>query len=259
MRTRHKVRGVAVAALITAVAVLALVGCETTEAIASSVSTSTNIKNLDDKAEALYKEKLAATGDAVKDTNKKLGALAIEAARQGDAATDNAASAVSLYRIAATAAWVAGPPHNTRLPGLSNKGSGACERAGGNAAQSRDCAVVRMIPSLALLDVKADSAQKLRDAGSIPRESLDGATKLTEEVSTQIQKVLELRKAALPLPESLDQYLQINLGREFCMLEGLLGQLDENSPPQPMLDRASAATRNARRSLEDASMSTTCH
>src|SRR5262245_35244211 len=118
MRDLQKARGVAGGVLVLALSVLSIAGCETTAGVAGSMS----IKDLDDKLVALSQEKLAAAGGSQSETNKKLGALATAAAKQGDAATANAASAVSFYRIAATAAWVAGPPDNTNVPDLSEKG-----------------------------------------------------------------------------------------------------------------------------------------
>jgi len=239
-----------------ALSVFAGVGCETT-----GVTGSLNIKDLDDKLVALYQEKLAATGDARADANRKLADVAKLAAGQGDAATANPSSAASFYRIAATAAWAAGPPQNTNVPDLSDKGAGACARLpNGDASQPRDCLVLKMAPNLALLDEKAEDVRKLRDAAAtIPSNSFDAATSLSEDVSTQIRKVVDARTAAGPQSESFDQYLHTNLNGQFCMLQGMLGRFALSSPPEPLLERVRAAVRDGRAALTTARMSTTCN
>lgn len=257
MKDLQKAREVAGGILVLALSMLAVAGCETTAGVAGSMS----IKDLDDKLVALYQEKLAATGDAQLETNKKLGDVATVAARQGDAATASAASAVSFYRIAATAAWVAGPPHNTNVPDLSEKGAGACARLPGvDASQPRDCLVLKMTPNFALLDVKAEALRKLSGtAPTIASDSIDEVAALSEDVSVQIRKVVEARTAAGQQAESFDQYLHTNLNGQLCMLQGLLGRVDASSPPEPLLARVRTALRDARATLTTASMPTTCN
>jgi len=255
MKDLQSARGVASGILVSALAVL-IIGCETTTGVAGSAS----IIDLDKELVELYREKLDAT-DAQPAANSRLADLAARAGRQGDASAGNPPSAVRFYRIAATPAWAAGPPHNTQGPDLSEKGSAACGRLpNGDASQPRDCAVLKMAPNLALLDATALDVRKLRDAGqTIPPASFDHAVRLSEDVSLQVRKILEARSAAGAQAESFEQYLQSNLNAEFCMLQGLVGRFAASSPPEPLMERMRTAARDAQGSLRAAGVPTACN
>lgn len=242
--------------LVMVLAVLAIAGCETPKRLDESAS----IVDLDKELVELYSEKLASPETAGSATTARLAGLATRAGRRGDAASDNPPSAVSFYRIAATAAWTAGPPHNTAVPDLSEKGTAACARLpNGDASQPRDCAVLKMAPNLALLDAKAESVRKLRDSGPIAAlNSQEEAASLTEDVSMQIRKVLEVRSAAGPQAESFEQYLKANLNGHFCMLQGLVGRFAASAPSEELMARARTALRSAQASLRTAEMPVTC-
>jgi hypothetical protein len=241
--------------LVIALAVLAIAGCEVPKKLGESAS----IIDFDKELAALYSAKLT-PGNAGADTSAQLAKLATRAAQQGDAAADNVPSAVSFYRIAATAAWAAGPPHDSGVPDLSEKGAGACAKLPhGDASQPRDCAVLKMAPDLALLDAKAVAVQKLRDASPlIPQASFDAAASLAEDMSTGIGKVLEARSAAGPQAESFEQYLKVAVNGHFCTLQNLVGRLANSNPPEGLKARAITAKSKAQASLLAASVPINC-
>ena len=251
-QTSHRITG----PILTIVwASLTLAGCQ---AGAPRVSDSASIVDLDKDLVALYREKLAAPVDAQSASNSKLADLATRSASQGDAAVSDPPSAVSFYRIAATAAWAAGPPHDSRVPDLKDRGAAACGRlAKGDASQPRDCAVLKISPNLALLEVTADDVQKLRDAGSVPPASFDNAVRLSEIVSSQIVQIMGSRPAG-STHAPLDNYLQPNLRNSYCMLAGLAGDFLKSSPPPALSARVIKAGEDAQRVLDKASFPTNC-
>ena len=152
---------------------LTLAGCSTT-----GVKEPAGILALDRQLTELLAKKgtAAPAAESPQGVDAQLGALADTALARADASTEPPA-AVSFYRIAATAAWGAGPPHNTRLLPISDKGAAACARLpNADASQPRDCALLRLAPTLSTLDDRSDAVRRLRDAGpTIPANQLPAA------------------------------------------------------------------------------------
>lgn len=244
--------------LLSLLAALTLNGCSTT-----GVKDPASILSLDQQLEALLERKSAPTNPAGEDrriVDEKLGALADAARARADAAAE-APAAVSLYRIAATAAWGAGPPHNTRLLPISDKGGAACARLpNGDASQPRDCALLRLAPTLATLDEQSEIVRRLRDAGpTIPSGQMTSALDAVGGVARNIKALLEKRSVSGALPESFDDYLEANLNGRFCMLQGLVGRIDASGASADQMERVKASAREAQASLRDSSVPTACN
>jgi hypothetical protein len=237
---------------------LVIAGCSTT-----GVREPAGILGLDQQLAQLLERKSSGSGAVTADAQSidaKLGALADTAVSRGDTAAEPP-SAVSFYRIAATAAWGAGPPHNTRLLPISDKGSAACARLpGGDASQPRDCALLRLAPTLATLDDQSATVRRLRDAGAtIPASQLPAAGDAVNGVSRGIKALLEKRSALGALPESFDDYLKVNLNGRFCMIQGLVGRMDASGASAEQMERVKSPAREAQAALRASSVPTTCN
>jgi hypothetical protein len=192
----------------------------------------------------------------------KLTSLSERAEAQGDAAAsrNDLAKAVSFYRIAATSAWQAGPPRDTAVLTLQQKGSAACAKLPQrDASQPRDCALIKMTPSLATLDAKARKVEELRDAEpTILAGRLNEAESVVRDVTSLTQVLLDARSLAGALSDSFDDYMKLNFTREYCIVEGFTGHFGWSNPPADQHQRVNDMGIAMRHSLESARVSTSC-
>ena len=251
------------AALLAAV----LVGAVTLSACgtAQSVSDSASILSFEDEWTALYKQTVDVSRNGAGDiaaVRSGLKSLSERAEAQGDTASRGSdfAKAVSFYRIAATSAWQAGPPRDTAVLSVQEKGSAACAKLPqGDASQPRDCAFIRMAPALAALDAKARKMEALRDAGpTIPANRMSEAEGVVSDVGDLTKSILEARTMAGAQSTSFDDYVKLNLNREFCSLQGFVGRFSGSAPPADQKQRVLEVARAVQTNLRNASISTAC-
>jgi hypothetical protein len=243
------------------VGAVALSACGT----ARSVSDSASILSFENEWTALYQQTVEVSrggaGDIVA-VRSGLKSLSERAEAQGDNASRSSdfAKAVSFYRIAATSAWQAGPPRNTAVLTVQEKGSAACAKLPqGEASQPRDCAFIRMAPSLAALDAKARKMEELRDAGPIiPANRLNEAEGVVSDVGDLTKSILDARTMAGAQSTSFDDYVKLNLNREFCTLQGFVGRISGSAPPADQKQRVIDAARAVQANLQRAAISTAC-
>lgn len=230
-----------------------LLACETT-----TVRESATLIELDKEWVTLYQKKLSG-GDAA--INDQLAQLSTRAEQSGDATSDaEPATAAGFYRIAATTAWTAGPPRNAQVLSIRDKGNATCTKlAADPASQPRDCAFIRVAPGLATLDQQAAEVKAIRDAATLSSADLHKAERVASTLTQSIQRVLQERPAPASQSKSFDDYIKLNLNRGYCLLPGLVGRVQSNSPPQDQMDRIIASARTARDALQAATISTACN
>ncbi|HUQ09601.1 MAG TPA: hypothetical protein VM146_04740 [Steroidobacteraceae bacterium] len=237
-----------IVSLMATLSVVALAGCPSTP-VRNALDTLELDKQLD---ELLKKEPSSGVSD-------QLATLSKQASAQGDASTD-AAAAVSFYRISATAAWGAGPPQDTRLLPVSDKGTAACSRLpDGDASQPRDCAILRMAPTLAVLDKQRSVVgEMIRSGRMIPGNEIAHAVQSAIDNFHHIHDALDQRRSAGTLPESFDDYLKHRVNAYFCAGQWLQGKLDESgsSPQQNALIKA--ASLEAEHEMTASSVNVAC-
>jgi hypothetical protein len=241
--------------------ILCVAACGTT----ASLRTSGGLIELDNEWMRLYGARLeaerASAGSGV-DFNGRLAQLSSRAESNGDATVaGDPASAVSFYRIAATAAWSAGAPRNTQVLPIRDKGAAACARLPNAAAsQPRDCALIDMAPLLALLEERSADVGRLRDAGhTLSGERLNAAENVAGQMAQILQRLLDTRAAASAQTESFDGFVALTLTRGFCTVQSLVGRIANSMPPPELLERARSAARQAQDALRNATISTTCN
>jgi hypothetical protein len=228
-----------------------LFACETPAVLDSAA-----LIDLDKEWVTLYQS--SATGTVAKD---RLAQLSVRAEQRGDTASaTDPATAAGFYRIAATSGWTAGPPRNSQVLVLRDKGDVVCTRiAADPGAQPRDCAFIRVAPGLATLDEQAAEVKALRDAGALGTAEINKAERVVQTLTQSIQRVLQDRPAPASQSKSFDEYLELNLNRSFCMLPGLVGRVSSNSPPADQMERIVASAKAAQAALQAASISTACN
>lgn len=249
---RYVSTGVVLVALLAAAAVPS---CKT-------VAGSANVIKLDKELDGLYQQRIEAertTPGSGAALSGKLANLSQRAEKEGNAATDPA-TAAALYRIAATAAWTAGPPRNTQVLPVSDKGTKACEKLpNGPASQPRDCALLKVAPLLAGLDEKQTEIGRLRGTSTtIPAASLNDAAAATKDVTLLMKQVLAARTTFVPAAQPFDDYLKHRLTGQFCTLQRFVGQIDASMPPEELMKGVTDAARDAQSSLQGAAISTAC-
>ncbi len=238
-----------------------LLACET-----APVKSSIALIDLDKEWVGLYEKRLdaaRANSATPADINNQLAQLSVRAEQGGNDAAEgtDSATAAAFYRIAVTAAWTAGPPRNTRVLPLRDKGTAVCARlAADPAAQPRDCALIRVAPELATLEAQTAEVRAIRDAAA-PLVSADfnEAERVTNTMTQSIQRVLRERPAPASQAKSFDDYIELNLNRGFCTLPGLMGRVRSHSPPQDQMQRILASANAAQDALKAANVSTACN
>jgi hypothetical protein len=237
-----------IALFVATLSLVALAGCPSTP-----VRNGLDLIELDKQLDELLKKEPSA---AVSD---QLATLSKQASAQADASTDPTA-AVSFYRISATAAWGAGPPHDTRLLPLSDKGTAACAHLhNGDASQPRDCAIFRMAPTLAILDGQyAQIGDRIRSGGLIPSNEIVPAVQSAVDHFHNTRDALGQRRSAAALSESFEAFLKHRFNAYFCAGQWLQGKLDQSgtSPQQNALIKA--ASLEAEHEMTAASVNVTC-
>jgi hypothetical protein len=237
-----------IASWVVALAVVALTGCPSTP-----VRNALDTLELDQQLNELLKK------ESTPAVSEQLATLMKQASAQGDASTDPA-TAVSFYRISATAAWGAGPPHDTRLLPVSDKGSAACSRLqNADASQPRDCAIFRMAPMLAVLDKQYLATGKMIESGTrIPADEIPASVQSAVDNFHNIHDALDKRRSAGALAESFDAFLKHRFNSYFCAGQWLQGQVDASgsSPQQNALIKA--ASLEAERDMVASAVNVTC-
>jgi hypothetical protein len=199
----------------------------------------------------------------------KLADLSARAEKAGDAArAGDPATAVGLYRVAAAAAWKSGPARESQVPTIGDKGVDACAHLPKqDASQPRDCAFIRLVPQLALYDVKARELFALQGA-TIPADKLAGTLDLVASISGPpagetaspgiMDRMLEVFGSTAPLPQSLRAYVAVNLTTEYCALTGMLGHFGFSNPSPDQMQRMRVLVGAATEKMKAAGVPTAC-
>ncbi|MET0657417.1 MAG: hypothetical protein ABW110_04575 [Steroidobacteraceae bacterium] len=226
------------------------------------VRNSVSLIDLDKEWVGLYEQRLKAerenpgTAAAI---NSRLADLSERAEQHGDASESDPATAAGFYRIAATSAWAAGPPRNTRVLPIRDKGTAVCTKlAADPMSQPRDCAFIRIAPELATLDAQAAAVKTLRDAVTLSAPEFAKAEQVASTMTQVIQRIVQERPTPGAQSTSFDEYIQLNLNRGFCMLPGLVGHVASHSPPPDQMQRIVASAQSAQSALQGANISTAC-
>jgi hypothetical protein len=194
--------------------------------------------------------------------------LSRRAESHGDAArAKDPATAVGFYRVAAASGWKAGRLREDVLLSIRDKGVDACEALPNrDASQPRDCTFIRLVPQLALFDVKAREIQSLAVATSLSDAQRARIVELARQITGDQGTVgligdlaaMQQNSASLPLPESFGDYIGVNINREFCAAIGMNGVLARNAAPQAQLDTMTNLIQGAETKLHNVGVSTTC-
>lgn len=159
-----------------------------------------SLDSLDSKLRDLSKQNTAAN-------QAQLAALAAEA--QADAkATPDPKNRVAFYRVAAVAAWQAGPAGESLVLPITDEGAAACDALPAkDAAAPRDCSLIRLAAPLATQDALTRKLMIIQrqagPSGKLPAAQLEPVQQLFDGLETQFDKVSGLRGGvfALDLPE----------------------------------------------------------
>jgi hypothetical protein len=234
--------------LLAALSILLVAGCST-----PSVKGSLGILELDTRLRQLLEQ---APSTAV---SADLEKLAAQASAQGDAALD-APSAVSFYRVAAMAAWGAGPARNSALVPVSIKGDGLCANLPGGAGGSRDCAIFRLAPTLASLDGQSVKAGEIRDTHPTDvATQVSQGTDLAVGIYQNIEQLLELRKSFAELDPAFDRFLETSVNKRSCMVQGLTKVLADRGASAQQIDRIADATQQAEAKMRASHVRLACN
>jgi hypothetical protein len=234
--------------LLAALGVLLVAGCST-----ASVQGSRDILDFDARLRQLLEQapSTAASADLEK--------LAAQSSAQGDRAVD-ALSAVSFYRIAAMAAWGAGPAHNAGLVPASIKGDAQCANLPGGAGASRDCAIFRLAPTLAALDEQSLKAGEIRDTQPVDAASqVSQGTDLAVGIYENIEQVLDIRKSFTALDPTFDRFLDTSVNKRSCMVQGMTRVLADRGASGQQIDRIAQAAQNAEARMRASRVPIACH
>lgn len=234
--------------LLAALGVLVVAGCSTT-----SVQGSRDILDLDTQLRQLLEQAPSTAASA------DLGKLAARAAAQGDRAAD-APSAVSFYRIAAMAAWGAGPAHNAGLVPVSIKGDGLCANLPRGAGASRDCAIFRLAPTLAALDGQSLQVGEIRDTQPVDAANqVSQGTDLAVGIYQNIQQVLDLRQPFTGLDPTLDRFLDISVNKRSCMVQGMTRVLADRGATGQQIESIAEAAQKAEAKMRASHVPIACN
>jgi len=159
-----------------------------------------NLDSLDTKLRDLSKQNTAAT-------QAQLATLAGEAQADAKASTDPK-NRVAFYRVAAVAAWQAGPAGERLVLPITDEGTAACDALPAkDASAPRDCSLIRLAAPLATQDALTRKLMKIQgqvgSSGKLPPAQLEPLQQLFDGLESQFEKVSGLRGGvfALDVPE----------------------------------------------------------
>ncbi len=159
-----------------------------------------NLDSLDTKLRDLSKQNTAAT-------QAQLATLAGEAQADAKASTDPK-NRVAFYRVAAVAAWQAGPAGESLVLPITDEGTAACDALPAkDASAPRDCSLIRLAAPLATQDALTRKLMKIQgqvgSSGKLPPAQLEPLRQLFDGLESQFEKVSGLRGGvfALDVPE----------------------------------------------------------
>ena len=159
-----------------------------------------NLDSLDTRLRDLSKQNTAAA-------QTQLATLAGEAQADAKASTDPK-NRVAFYRVAAVAAWQAGPAGETLVLPITDEGAAACDALPAkDASAPRDCSLIRLAAPLATQDALTRKLMIIQrqtgSSGKLPPAQLAPVQQLFDGLETQFDKVSGLRGGvfALDLPE----------------------------------------------------------
>jgi hypothetical protein len=169
-------------------------------ALVSSGCAGASLDSLDTKLRDLSKQNTAAA-------QAQLVTLAGEAQADAKASTDPK-NRVAFYRVAAVAAWQAGPAGESLVLPITDEGTTACDALPArDAAAPRDCSLIRLAAPLATQDALTRKLMKIQgqvgSSGKLPAAQLEPLQQLFDGLETQFEKVSGLRGGvfALDVPE----------------------------------------------------------
>jgi hypothetical protein len=159
-----------------------------------------SLDSLDTKLRDLSKQNTAAA-------QAQLVTLAGEAQADAKASTDPK-NRVAFYRVAAVAAWQAGPAGESLVLPITDEGTTACDALPArDASAPRDCSLIRLAAPLATQDALTRKLMKIQgqvgSSGKLPAAQLEPLQQLFDGLETQFEKVSGLRGGvfALDVPE----------------------------------------------------------
>lgn len=170
-------------------------------ALAVSGCAGANLDTLDSRLKDLSKQRTPAA-------EAELATLAGEARADAKASSD-AKSRVAFYRVAAVAAWQAGPAGESVVLPITDEGAAACDALPGkDNAAPRDCALIRLAAPLATQDALTRQLTKIQGqagpGGKLPPAQLEPLQQLFDGLETQFQKVSSLRGGVFTLDVPAD-------------------------------------------------------
>jgi len=191
--------------------------------------------------------------------------LSIRAEKAGDAiAASDPAMAVGFYRVAASSAWKSGSAREAQVLAISDKAGKACASLPKqDASQPRDCIFLKLVPQLALFDVKAREIKELVSAGpTIPPAKHARSLELVNEIGGSpdgiVARVLAGYRSVETVAPTLRGYLADNLTVEYCAIQNFFGSFIGSLPSPAQVDSMRTVVNGAKASLEAAQISTTC-
>jgi hypothetical protein len=159
-----------------------------------------NLDSLDTKLRDLSRQNTATA-------QTQLATLAVEAQADAKASTDPK-NRVAFYRVAAVAAWQAGPAGESLVLPIADEGTAACDALPTkDASAPRDCSLIRLAAPLATQDALTRKLMKIQSQvgsnGKLPSAQLEPLQQLFDGLETQFEKVSGLRGGvfALDVPE----------------------------------------------------------
>ena len=165
-------------------------------ALIASGCAGASLDSLDTKLKDLSKQDTEAS-------QAQLATLAGEARADAKASTD-AKNRVAFYRVAAVAAWQAGPAGESLVLPITDEGAAACDALPGkDAAAPRDCSLIRLAAPLATQDALTRKLVKIQGQvganGKLPPTQLEVLQQLFDGLETQFEKVSGLRGGVFSL------------------------------------------------------------
>lgn len=194
-------------------------------AFATSACATTKLRPLNDQLNSTDAELVQArqAGHDTAPMQQQLAQIAREAAAQASSAT-NPKDRVALYRVAAVAAWQAGPDGSSLVLPITDAGTAACAALPQKDKEApRDCSLIRLARPMAVQD---DDARKLMDLRKkredVQREHEQRCQALTGAEATACRATRGKLPATDLLPEKdLFSDLETQFGKVSDVRDGL--------------------------------------
>ncbi len=160
-----------------------------------------NLDSLDTKLRDLSRQNTATA-------QTQLASLAVEAQADAKASTDPK-NRVAFYRVAAVAAWQAGPAGESLVLPITDEGTAACDALPAkDASAPRDCSLIRLAAPLATQDALTRKLMKIQgqvgSSGKLPPAQLEPLRQLFDGLESQFEKVSGLRGGVFALDVPVD-------------------------------------------------------